>query len=276
LSVQSPLPPVAADSPSKPAEPRAAVRFAKAALWPGLTFIGILVAWEISSRTGTINPIVLPPPTVILETFYGFLGEEFFWRALRITAWEAFAGFVIGVTGGWILGTLIGLVAYVRRAIYPLAVIFQTLPTVALAPLFMVWFGFGLTPRIAFSAMICFFPVLLAVIVGLRTVDPEAQTLMRSFGATRWQSYRKLVFPASLPMVFGGLKYSVTLALIGALVGEFVGGNDGMGVLINTFNNQLNIAESFAVVFTLSLVGVTFYGLVELLDRRLVFWRRDG
>jgi NitT/TauT family transport system permease protein len=162
----------------------------------------------------------------------------------------------------------------VRRAIYPLAVLFQTTPQVALAPLFFVWFGFGLTPRVLFAATTCFFPVLVSVIVGLSTAPPDARTLMKSLGASRWQLFRKLQWPYALPVVFSGIRTAVPLSLIGALVGEFVGGNEGMGVLITTFNMQLDMPNTFGVISALGIVGLIVYRLVEFADRKIVFWQR--
>jgi len=248
-------------------------RRALQALLPVITALILLSIWELVSRTETVDPIVLPPPTEVAAAFGRIVQEEFFWQALRVTVWEALAGLAIGASAGLVLGTLIGLIDLVRRALYPLVVAFQTMPQVAIAPLFLVWFGFGLTPRVMFAATTCFFPVLVGAIVGLSTADKDAELLLRSFGASRWQTYRKLLLPASLPVVFAGLRTAVTLCLIGAIVGEFVGGNEGLGVLINTFNFQLNIAESFAVVLVLAIIGLTLYGLVELADRKVVYWR---
>lgn len=230
--------------------------------------------WELASRTELVDPLVLPAPTTVAEALWDLAGQSFFWDAVRVTVWEAVAGFSIGVVAGLVLGTLIALISFVRRAIYPLAVAFQTTPQVALAPLFLVWFGFGLTPRILFAATTCFFPVLVSVIVGLGTTDPDARTLMRSLGASRWQRFRKLQWPSALPVVFGGIRTAVPLALIGALVGEFVGGNEGMGVLITTFNQQLDMPQTFAVIAALAIIGLTAYRLVELADRKIVYWQR--
>lgn len=241
---------------------------------PAATVISLLVLWELASRTGMVNALVLPPPSDVAVAWVSLVQQAFFWEAFRITLWEAVAGLAIGGGTGLVLGTLIGMVEVVRRALYPLVVAFQTTPQVALAPLFLVWFGFGLTPRIMFAATTCFFPILVGVVVGLSTADKDSQLLLRSFGASRWQTYRKLLLPASLPVVFAGVRTGVTLSLIGAIVGEFVGGNKGLGVLITTFNYQLNIAESFAVVGVLAIVGLTLYGIVELVDRKVVYWQR--
>jgi NitT/TauT family transport system permease protein len=242
-------------------------------LLPAFAVLAIFGFWQFLS-TNVVDPIVLPAPTEVAKAFWGLLSESFFWDAVKITAWEATAGFFIGASLGIVLGTMIGLNQYVRRALYPLAVAFQTTPQVALAPLFMVWFGFGLTPRILFSATTCVFPVLVAVVVGLAAADADSRTLLRSFGASRTQTYWRLLVPASLPVVFAGIRVAVPLALIGALVGEFVGGTGGLGVLLTQFNFQLQMPNAFAVIVMLALLGLLSYGVVELIDRRVVYWAR--
>lgn len=241
---------------------------------PLSAFLAILVLWEALSRSGVFNALVLPPPTAVGESLVDLAGEKFFWEAVRVTLWEAFAGFWIGAPVGFLVGTLIGLSDFARRAIYPLAVALQSTPQVAIAPLFLVWFGFGLAPRIAFAATLCVFPVLVAVVVGLSSTDSDARTLLRSLGATRWQVYRKLQLPASMPILFAGIRTVVPLALVGAIIGEFVGGNEGLGVLITTFNSQLRIDSSFAVIAVLAACGIAAFQAVEIIDRRLVFWNR--
>jgi NitT/TauT family transport system permease protein len=240
---------------------------------PFLVLPILLGAWEAVSRTDTVDPIILPPPSEIASATWRLMQEEYFWEAVKITLYETLAGFAIGSAAGLVLGAAIGTVPIVRHVLYPFVIAFQNTPRVALAPLFLTWFGFGLTSKIVMAATICFFPPLINTVVGIDTVDDDARTLLRSFGASRWQTFRKLTLQSSLPMVFAGLKTAMTLALIGAIVAEFVGATKGMGVLINTFNFQLNVAEAFSVIITLSLIGVVLYGLMELLDRRIVFWR---
>lgn len=240
-------------------------------LLPAIAIVIIFAIWQLLSTT-VVEPLVLPPPTEVVKALVGLFDEGFFWEAVRITVWEAVAGFAIGASIGVVLGTLIGLNVYARRALYPLAVAFQTTPQVALAPLFMVWFGFGVTPRVLFAATTCVFPVLVAVVVGLGTADQDSRLLLRSMGASRWQTYRRLLVPASLPVVFAGIRVAVPLALIGAIVGEFIGGTGGMGVLLTQFNFQLQMPNAFAVIAMLALIGLTSYGLVELLERRVVYW----
>jgi NitT/TauT family transport system permease protein len=240
---------------------------------PFLVLPILLGAWEAVSRTDTVDPIILPPPSEIASASWRLMQEEYFWEAVKITLYETLAGFAIGSAAGLVLGAAIGTVPIVRHVLYPFVIAFQNTPRVALAPLFLTWFGFGLTSKIVMAATICFFPPLINTVVGIDTVDDDARTLLRSFGASRWQTFRKLTLQSSLPMVFAGLKTAMTLALIGAIVAEFVGATKGMGVLINTFNFQLNVAEAFSVIIALSLIGVVLYGVMELLDRRIVFWR---
>ncbi|WP_432994214.1 ABC transporter permease [Dactylosporangium sp. CA-233914] len=241
-------------------------------LLPLATLAGVLALLEILARTDVINKLIFPAPTAVVEALITLGGREFFWRNLWVTAIEALSGFAIGGSLGFLSGTIIGLSGFARRSLYPLAVAIQSTPQVAIAPLFLIWFGFGLAPRIFFAATTCFFPVLVAVVVGLNAADQDSRTLLRSLGASRLTTYRRLLLPASLPTTFSGIRTAVPLALVGAIVGEFVGGNLGLGVLITTFNAQLHVASSFAVVLVLAVMGFGGYALVELVDRRLLGW----
>jgi NitT/TauT family transport system permease protein len=240
---------------------------------PTLVLAIIIGAWEFVAQTGIVNEIIVPPATEVFKSLVELSGERYFWEATQVTMTETLVGFAAGSIAAWILGTLIGMFAVARYAFYPPAVAFQIAPRVALAPLFLTWFGFGITSKIVMAATICFFPVLLAVVVGLQTVDHDSRTLMRSLGASRWEEYVKLSLPSSLPIIFSGLKNAITLALIGAIVAEFIGASEGMGVLIKTFNFQLEVADGFAVIIALMLFGLVLYGIMELLDNKIVFWR---
>src|SRR5918994_7910195 len=242
-------------------------------LWPTVSLIAILLIWEWLSKTRRVDEIIVPAPTDIAEAFVDLVQETFFWEATWVTVQETVIGFGAGVLGAWILGTLIGVFRPFRLAFYPLVVVFQITPRVALAPVFLTWFGFGITSKIVMAATICFFPVLVNTILGMQGVSRDARALMRSLGASKWEEYRKLLLPASLPAIFASLKVAIALALIGAIVAEFLGASEGMGVLLREFSFQLRIAESFAVLVALSLLGLVLYGLAALLESRLIFWR---
>lgn len=240
---------------------------------PTISVLIFLVVWQWLSKSEIVDPLLVPAPTDVASAFGTLLNTYFFWDAVWVTAQEALIGFAAGVSAAWVLGTLIGLFPLVNRAIFPIVVAIEIVPRVALAPVFLSWFGFGITSKIVMAAAICFFPVLINVVLGLEGVSKDARALMRSFGASKWEEYRKLLLPASLPAIFASLKVAVTFALTGAIVAEFVGANEGLGVLIRTFNFQLLTAEGFACIFALSIMGLVFYGLTMLLESRLVFWR---
>lgn len=246
-------------------------------VWPVLTLLAMLAILEGASRLGLVNPLIVPAPSEIFQALLTLAGQQYFWENFYWTAFEATVGFAMGVGLGFASGLIIGISNFARKSVYPLAVAVQSTPQVAIAPLFLIWFGFGIAPRVFFAALSCFFPVLVAVVVGLNAADQEARTLLRSLGASRWTMFRKLLLPASLPTIFAGLRLAVPASLVGAIVGEFVGGNIGLGVMITTFNSQLQIAESFALVVVLALMGYGSYLVVELLDRRIVSWsHRDS
>lgn len=240
---------------------------------PALVVFCIFAVWELLPRLGLVNEIILPPSSEVLKALVEVVQEQYFWEAVRFTAFETFLGFALGATFGWLVGTMIGLFRIAQIAFYPPAVALQVMPSVALVPVLMTWFGFGMTSKVVMAAVICFFPVLLNAVVGLQTVDTDSRTLMRSLGAGRLEEYRKLLLPASLPVLFAGLKYGLTLALVGAIVAEFVGGSEGLGVLIKTFNFQLEVNLGFAVVLVLLFFGLALWGLMSLLERRIVFWK---
>lgn len=242
-------------------------------LWPVGTVVLICSVWEIIARLGFVAAIIFPPPSAIAGAAVRLYGEPYFWEAMGVTTWETVAGFVLGSSLGWGLGTIIALSDRVRSAIYPLVIAFQNTPRIVFAPLFLTWFGFGLTSKVVMATVICFFPVVIAVIVGIETTDDDAMMLMRSYGASRWDIYRRLWLPTSMPIIFAGFKTAITLALVGAIVGEFVGAAVGIGVLIKTFTLQLNVAEGFAAILALAVLGLLLYGLVEFADRKLIYWR---
>lgn len=241
--------------------------------WCGLTVAVILGIWEAISKLGVVDPIILPPIDQIATAFWDLIQTSLFWDATRVTVEETLIGYVVGCGVALIIGTLITLAKPFRHALYPLAVGFQNTPRIIFAPLFLTWFGFGITSKIVMAATICFFPLLLSVVVAVETVNEDARSLFRSYGASAWEVYRKLVVPSSLPYIFAGLKTAMTLALIGAIVGEFVGGAEGLGVLVKSFNFQLNVAQGFAVIFALGIMGLLLYAIVEFADKKIVFWR---
>ena len=243
------------------------------ALLPTVFMLLLFVLWEIASNTGIVDPVLVPAPTDIIDATRRLGNTYFFWDAVWVTAQEALLGFFFGVLAAYVIGTAVGLFPAVRRAIFPLVVAIEIVPRIALAPVFLSWFGLGMASKVAMAAGICFFPVLINVVLGLETVNKDAQNLLRSLGASKWETYTKLLLPASLPEIFASLKVAITFALTGAIVAEYVGANEGLAVLLKTFFFQLLTAEGFAVILSLSVMGLVFYWLTMLLESRIVYWR---
>ncbi|MFP5340788.1 MAG: ABC transporter permease, partial [Gammaproteobacteria bacterium] len=186
--------------------------------------------------------------------------------------YEILAGFAFGALFGFMLGAAIGQSALLETVLYPYVVAFQTVPKVAVAPLFVLWFGFGTTSKIVITATIVFFPVLANTIVGLRSAPRDQIDLMKAFTASGWHVFRMVRLPHALPFVFAGLDIGIVLAVIGAIVGEFVGAQAGLGYLILQRNFSMDAAGMFAILVVLSLIGIVLHAVVKLIARRVIFW----
>lgn len=233
-----------------------------------------LVGWELAVRLLRVPPVVLPPPSSVIVALYVILmSGTMFWH-LGVTLTEILMGFAIGAATAFVLGALIAQFRVVDRMLYPYVVAFQAVPKVALAPLLVVWFGFGLESKILMTAIIAFFPILVNTVVGLRTVEQERIDLMVSLKATRWQVFRYVRLPTALPFIFAGLDVGVVLSVIGAIVGEFVGANAGIGYLLLVYNADLRIASMFALLIVLAALGIILHAIVLLVQRRVMFWAR--
>lgn len=239
-------------------------------LYPIVTTLVLLVVWETAARIGLVSPIVLPAPSAIV-----IAGVEKFPLLLYmsyITASEFLLGFGLGVAVGLPLGALVVYARPVRLAIYPLLVAFQTTPKVAIAPIFIVWLGAGLTSKVLISFAIAFFPIVIDTAIGLRAAQPETIYLARSMGANSFQVFWYVRFPNALPAIFGGLKVASTLAVVGAIVGEFVSADRGLGYLVLVANGELDTRLVFACVVMLTILGMAFYFLIEVLEKIIVRW----
>ena len=236
----------------------------------------VLGIWELLPRAGIMPEIVLPPFTTVAAAFWGLLQEDHFWGHLRVTLNEILWGFVLGTLFGLFSGILLAVWQPLKRLTYSFVVGFQAIPKIVLAPLFISWFGYGQSSKIVMAIVISFFPVLINTLVGLESVPEEAVRLMRSLRSTRMQVFRKLSLPHAAPLIFAGIKTALTFAVIGAIVGEFVGAQQGLGFLLNAYNFQLRIDRVFSVIAILAGLGALLYFLLEALDRRLIYWRTDA
>jgi len=238
--------------------------------------VAFMLAWEAIVRVFEIPKFIVPSPIDVIESIWlGFKSGVFItngWYTLSATL----IGFFIGSLIGFVIGVLVSQVDALYRLFYPYVVAFQTVPKVAIAPLVVIWFGFGLGSKIAMALMICFFPVVVNTIEGLRSVNPERIMLLRSYSASRFDIFRFVQLPASLPFIFAGLDIGIVLAVIGTVVGEFVGSTAGLGYVLMKFNHEIDIAGVFASIVVLSVLGVLLHACLRLIQERVVFWSKPG
>lgn len=235
--------------------------------------LGVLALWEGAVRLTGVSALVLPGPVRVAESLRDGLAGGFFLKHIRATVAEVLLGLAAGAALGVALGALLFHFPGAERALRPYIVASQALPKLALAPIFVLWFGFGLTPKVLITALIVFFPLFENTLAGLASPRPEERELFRALRAGRWQTFWRLRLPSALPYLFAGLRVAAILAVVGAVVSEYVGANRGLGALIIAAQGTLDTALMFAVFVLLTAVGLILYGAVVGLER-LVLSRR--
>jgi NitT/TauT family transport system permease protein len=235
-------------------------------------FVVIVLAWEFLVPALGVDAYILPTPSSIVAAMAQQFSDPLFWGHFEVTVRESAIGFAIGVGSAVLLGTAISQVRLVEKTLMPYVVAFQTVPKVALAPLFVVWFGFGLTSKIVMAAVISFFPMLVNVIEGLRAAEADRIQMLKVFGASRMQIFRMVRLPSAMPFIFAGLDIGIVFAILGAVVGEFIGAQEGLGYLLLQTNYNFDIAGMFAILVVLSLMGLIAHALIRLVQKRVTFW----
>lgn len=233
-----------------------------------------ILIWHLAASFGGFPAFILPSPALVWDRFTSALFEGRLAYHIAVTLGEVLAGLALGVIAATTLGYLLAKSETFERFLAPYIVASQSIPIIAIAPLLVIWFGPGLISKVLICALIVFFPVLINTIVGLRSVPDELQDLMRSLQATGWQTFKYLEVPSALPVFLGGLRIGATLAVIGAVVGEFVGADRGLGFLINVGRGQYDTALVFVAIFTLVAMALALYGVVVLVEMRLLSWQQ--
>jgi NitT/TauT family transport system permease protein len=236
-----------------------------------LLFLGL---WSLIVRLGDYPPFILPSPARVYGKFLTVVGDGTLWRHIKITLVEIFWGLALGLSLAVSLGYLLAKSRLLERILSPYIVAFQAIPIIALAPLLAIWFSYGSLSKILTCALVVFFPVLINTIVGIRAVEQDLVDLMRSLEANRWQIFTMLEIPAALPVLFGGLKIGVTLSVIGAVVGEFVGADRGLGFLVNLSGGLFDTPLTFVALFILGSIAIGLYLAVTALESFLLSWKR--
>ena len=245
-------------------------RFLANLAYPSILFLFTVFVWELGARLAWFPPYVLPAPTVILDRLIrtaGLLSHH-----AIVTSLEILFGFLAAAVVGVLLAAVIVFVRAVDRAVYPWLVFVQVIPKVALGPLLVVWLGFGFLPKVLMAFLLSFFPVMISAMIGLRSTERDSLFLLRSMGAGSFKMFFYLQLPTALPGIFGSLKVAITLATVGAIVGEFIGANEGLGYVLVTANGVLDTTLIFVALTWISVLALLFYGMIAALERSFVHW----
>jgi NitT/TauT family transport system permease protein len=233
-------------------------------------FVTLLALWEAFVRLTGVSPLVIPAPSAVLIVLWEGLTVGFLWPHIWVTTVETLLGFALGCAIGFVAGVLLGEINFLRRLLWPYVLASQVVPKLALGPIFIVWFGFGMTSTIVITALICFFPLLENTLTGLQSVSPEKRDLFRMLGASRRQTLLRLKIPSGLPVIMAGVRVAIVLALVGAVVGEFIGGDAGLGASIIAAQGMMDSTLMFALFIVITALGMLFYQLTILFERWLL------
>ena len=230
----------------------------------------LLGGWELYADVGGVDDFILPAPSQIATALWD--DRSLLWSNLLVTGQEVGLGILVALVLGFVLAVALHFSGALRRGVYPLLVASQAVPIVIIAPLLVVWFGFGIVPKLAIIALVCFFPVVVTTLDALRSVDPDQLKLMRTLDASRWQAFRWAEAPAALPAALSGAKIAVAVAVIGAVFAEYAGSSEGLGHLMLQAIPQLETARAYAAVVLLAAFAILLFSAISLAERRLVPW----
>ncbi|WIF94037.1 ABC transporter permease [Caminicella sporogenes] len=240
-----------------------------------IVFIVILISiWQIAVASGYIKPYILPLPKNVIITFFNILPE--IKEHIIITIQEAVYGLGIAVIFAIILAVVMDSVKIIKDAVYPILILSQTVPIIVLAPLFAMWFGFGMFPKVIVVALVCFFPIVVSLLEGLESVDDDLINLIKSMGASKLKIFKIVKFPASMVSFFSGLKVAATYSIMGAVIGEWMGGKAGLGLYLLRAKKSFLIDKVFAVIFLIVLLSITIFKLVSVLQYLFMPWSKEN
>jgi NitT/TauT family transport system permease protein len=232
----------------------------------------LLGTWQFTVSVIGVSEFILPAPSAVWDSLVTLLSGSAVYHDIWITLTEVLIGFIVALVVGVAIGAVLGRVVWLERAVQPAMVAFQVVPKVAFIPIFVIWFGFGTTSKIIMAAILAFFPIMLNVMLGVRSVDRGHRDVMRGLGASRWATFRDLELPSTLPYVFAGAEVAIVFAVIGAIVGEYLGGSEGLGHLVVTSLNALDAPQLFAVIILLAVMGSLLYLAVTTTKRLVIPW----
>ena len=239
-------------------------------LFPIAVLIGLLGAWELWVQLGDVPKWQLPAPSAVGQE----LAESrvLLWENFLVTLEEIVLGFMAALAAGLLLAAGIAYSRILERSVYPIVIASQTIPIIAIAPLLLIWVGYGITPKVIIVGLICFYPIAVNTVDGLKAVEPDMVNMVRTLGASRWQIFTKLQIPTSLPFMFSGIKIGISVSVIAAVIGEWVGASEGLGYLI-TYSQPLFLTDRvFAAIVVLSILGIGLFVLASVVERMMLPW----
>lgn len=230
----------------------------------------LLFGWELAVRTTSISALVVPAPSAVGSALWDGLISGYLWPHIWVTGATTLLGFLLGCFIGFASGVVLAEFEPLRKIVWPYILAMQVVPKLALAPIFIIWFGFGMKPTVVITALICFFPLLENTMTGLQEVSAEKRQLFRMLGANRWQTLIRLKIPSGLPVIMAGVRVAIVLALVGAVVGEFITGRDGLGASIIAAQGMMDSTLIFALLIIITSIGLLFYQLTLMFERWLL------
>lgn len=239
-------------------------------IWPAAAILTILIVWQTASQMGWVSSFLLPSPVDVVKAFINDF--PLLMSNAKVTLIEAFLGLLIGILIGFFMAVLMDRFDKLYQAFYPLIVLTQTIPTVAIAPLLVLWFGYEMLPKVILIVIVTFFPITVSLLDGFRSADLDTISLMRSMGATKMQIFWYVKFPASLNQFFASLRISVSYAVVGAVISEWLGGFNGLGVYMTRVKKAFSFDKMFAVIFLISAISLILMWLVNVLQKKCMPW----
>lgn len=237
----------------------------------GILLLILLLIWQGTALSGLVRGYLLPSPAAVLRALVGGAPELMGHAGISLT--EAFLGLLIGTGCACLLAVLMDEYAFLYRSVYPLLIVSQTVPPIAIAPLLLLWLGYGIAPKIALVVIVCFFPVAVGLLDGLKGVDTDQINLLRTMGASRAQIFWHVRLPGALPGFFSGFKIAASYSIVGAVIAEWLGGDRGLGVYMTRVRKSYAFDKMFAVIFLISLLSLLLIKLVERLEKRVLHWK---
>jgi NitT/TauT family transport system permease protein len=240
-----------------------------------ILLMGFIGSWELIVRIFDVPNLILPAPSAIWLALLATVAKHGFWQHVGVTLAETLGGFALGSSTGFVIGALVAQLRLLERTLYLYIIAFQAIPKVAIAPILLIWFGYGMASKIVITATIAFFPLLANTITGLRAAPADQIEMLRGFTATPAEVFRMVRIPQALPYIMVGLDVAMVLSVTGAIVGEFVGSQQGIGYLILQRTSDMNMAAVFALLLVLAMIGIGLHLIIRVLQRRIVFWMHE-